>query len=80
MEDIQSRDHDVKLDYEREKNEIVTDIDRIELDHQQSMREVRNRTIDMEVESRKTKAEREKIIAAVEKEERQGEERLDELA
>ncbi|CDW83861.1 UNKNOWN [Stylonychia lemnae] len=79
MEDINQRQQEQKLIFENEKNDINNDLDKIDAEHQQQVRESRNHSIDMEVEIRRTKADRERLTVLISQEEKQSIERADEL-
>ena len=49
------------MDYQREKSEIATDLDQIEMQHLQEVRQVRDKAIEQEVETRKVRAECERL-------------------
>lgn len=51
--------------FEKEKNEIGSDVDRLETEHGVQLREVRNQQIDAEVETRRLKAEQERVFNAI---------------
>jgi len=69
MEELKFRESDLKLDYQREKQEITADIDRLEMEHLQDVRNIRDKIIEAEVESRRIKADVEKTEAAIKKDE-----------
>ncbi len=73
------RDKEEKEQYEREKKEIMRDLENVESEYQVQIRESRNRQIEMEVDTRRTIAERDKVTLAIENEEKDGDERLEEL-
>lgn len=73
------RINEEKVQYEREKKEVIREIEEIEGEFQNSIRESRNRQIEMEVDTRKTMTEREKAIMIMESESKEYGDRLEEL-
>jgi len=57
------------MDYQREKTEVSADVDKIELNHLQDVKLIKDRIIDTEVEVRKVKSHVEKQNAEIAKEE-----------
>lgn len=57
------------MDYQREKGEISADLDKIEMEHLKEVRQVRDKVIEQEVETRKVRAECERGAAQIEREE-----------
>ena len=57
------------MDYQREKGEISADLDKIEIEHLKEVRQVRDKVIEQEVETRKVRAECERGAAQIEREE-----------
>ena len=49
------------MDYQKEKQEIANDIDKIEIEHLQELRLVRDRTVEAEVEVRQVHTEIERL-------------------
>lgn len=49
------------MDYQREKQEIANDLDKIEIEHLQELRVVRDRTVETEVEVRQVNVEIERL-------------------
>jgi len=69
------------VDYERQKGELVMSMETEDAErHAKELRESRNRTIEAEVESRRLRAEREKIAAATLNDDREHRVKADELA
>ena len=69
IEEIKSRETETKMDYQREKSEIATDLDQIEMQHLQEVRQVRDKAIEQEVETRKVRAECERLSSQIERDE-----------
>jgi len=46
MEEVRAREADNKMDYQREKGEVAADLDRIEINHLQDVRRVKDTTIE----------------------------------
>lgn len=67
VKDILSREADNKLDYQKEKGEIGAELDRIEINHMQDIKHVKDNIIDTEVETRKAKADFEKQQGVIDK-------------
>ena len=67
MEEIKSRETETKLDYQREKQEINADLDKIEIEHIKEVRAIRDRIIESEVETRKASSEQERINGQIER-------------
>jgi len=69
MEEIRARETDNRMDYQREKQEVATDLDKIELNHLSDLKKVKDQVIDTEVETRKFKSDCERDQAVIEREE-----------
>lgn len=67
-EEIRSREVETRMDYQREKQEISADLDKVELEHMKEIRGLRDKTVETEVEVRQIQAEVEKLKAAIAKE------------
>ena len=68
MEEVRARETENRMDYQREKGEVAVDLDRIEMNHLQDVRRVKDTTIEQQVESRKVRAEQDKQTASLEQE------------
>ena len=68
------------IEYQREKTEISADIDKLEMEQLQDVRIVRDKIIEQEVESRKVKADCEKIFNKIKKEEDNQKSSIDKMA
>lgn len=60
-EELKARETETKMDYQREKQEIANDLDKIEIEHLQELRVVRDRTVETEVEVRQVNVEIERL-------------------
>jgi len=67
------------LDYQREKSEITADLDKIEMEHLQDVRLIRDKTIECEVETRKVRSDNERVVSQIEREDQAHKSKMDEL-
>ena len=68
MEEIKSRDAETRLDYQREKQEIATELDKLEIENMKDKRVIEDRIIEVEVDIRQGQAEIEKVNTQLNKE------------
>ena len=50
--EIKQREADTKIDYQNERRDITADLDKIEMEHLAEVANIRNKTVDCEVETR----------------------------
>ena len=55
------------MDYQAEKGEVAADVDKIELNHLNDVRLIKDRIIETEVETRKAKADGDREVDHIEK-------------
>lgn len=67
------------MDYQREKSEITADLDKIEMEHLQDVRLIRDKTIECEVETRKVRSDNERVVSQIEREDQAHKSKMDEL-
>ena len=79
-EEIRSREVETRMDYQREKQEISADLDKIELGHMSDLRGLRDKAVETEVEVRQMQSEVEKLKAAISKEASGHQAKMDEFA
>lgn len=79
IDEIKHCETQLKLDFQKEKNEITDEIDRKELEHLKEVKLVKEKTIEQEVEQRRLLAESEKLNAQTAAEENSHSTKLEEL-
>lgn len=80
-DEVQALGNEEKGEFERVRAEIKRDMEMEEGErHNAEMRESRNATIEAEVETRRTKAERDRVAAALLQDEKDYQSKLDELS
>lgn len=72
-DELQMRDTQNKMDLEREKGDILHDIDKIERESMNVQKELRSHIIETEVDVRKAKYEIEKIQESIKQDELESE-------
>ena len=80
MEEIKSRETETRIDYQREKSEITADLDKIEMEHLQDVRLIRDKIIECEVETRKVRSDNERVLVQIDKEDQAHKSKMDELS
>jgi hypothetical protein len=57
------------LDYQREKSEITTDLDKIEMGHQRDVRDLKDKVTECESGAREARTESQRIVGQMKREE-----------
>jgi hypothetical protein len=65
FKEIAQRERETVAEYENAKQEILTDIDKRQIESQNSNRAIRNRTIELEVEIKRNLAQNDKIQQSI---------------
>lgn len=75
MDEVAHSMQEQRLQAEKDKNTIKQEIDDIENNHMRELRESRNSQIEMEVDAKRTAAERDKVAVFIEQEESEAHQR-----
>ena len=80
FEEIAQRERETTTEYESEKQEIFADIDEKDIYQGEENRRIRNRTIDLEVETKRVLQDKQRVIEMKTREQKESEDRMEEIS
>ena len=80
QQELQDRELETKAEFEKEKKEILKQIDAVETEQNKQIRLIRNKVIDSEAECKKVIADVERVVQIKSRESAANEEKLQEMA